>query len=521
MEIELKLLAAPEDLAKVERHPALKGMRRWAGRREHLATVYYDTPDFELAREGLALRVRRSGERSVQTLKARGVAGAGLHAREELEWPLAQGGAVDLAVLDETPYHRLFAHKRVRERLQPVFTTEFDRAARMVGFADGTAAELAIDRGEIRAGERAAPISEAEIELKTGDPHRLFALAREIARDIPIRLGHASKAERGYALASGARAAPRKAEAVPLDGPLSAGAALRRIAFGCIAQMQANEDGLLTGKDPEYLHQFRVGLRRLRSCLGLAGLALGKPAIAAIAAELRWLQNALGPARDWDVFATATLATLARSVDAGAGLKRFRARCARIRRAHGEAAREAVHSTRYTALILALGEQFAHDDLAGFARASRPAEGPAPEAPPADLAAPLDEFAAFVLHRLDRRLRKRGADVPQASPEARHQVRIAAKKLRYAAEFFAAAYPKKRVAPYLAALEELQDILGALNDAVVADRLLTEAVAGAKQPVPERVDGLVRGWVAAVAVNELAGYKRAWREFADTKPFWR
>jgi inorganic triphosphatase YgiF len=522
MEIELKLLVAPQDLVRVERHPALKGMRRWAARREHLATVYYDTPDFALAHEGVALRVRRSGERSIQTLKGEGLAAAGLHAREELEWPLAGNGTPDLALLDETPYRRLFARKHVRERLQPVFTTEFDRAARMVAFADGTAAELAIDRGEIRAGGRAAPISEAEIELKTGDAHRLFALAREIARDVPIRLGHASKAERGYALASGAPAAPQKARPVPLDGPLSAGAALRRIAFACIAQMQANEDGLLIGKDPEYLHQFRVGLRRLRSCLGLAGLALGKPAVADVAAELRWLQNGLGPARDWDVFATETLATLARSVDAGAALKGFRARAARIRRAHGEAAREAIRSARYTALVLGLGEQFAHDDLAGFARQATPAEGAgAPGHHGPGLAAPVTEFAAFALDRLDRRLRKRGADVPKAAPEARHQVRIAAKKLRYAAEFFAALYPKKRVAPYLAALEDLQDILGALNDAVVADRLLAEAVAATGQPVPERVDGLVRGWTAAVAANELAGFKRAWREFDEAKPFWR
>ncbi len=521
MEVELKLVVAPEDLARVERHPALKGMRHWAVRREHLATVYYDTPDFALAREGVALRVRRNGERSVQTLKAAGIAAAGLHAREELEWPLAADGAPDLAVLDETPYRRLFARKRVRERLQPVFTTEFDRAARMVAFADGTAAELAIDRGEIRAGERAAPISEAEIELKTGDAHRLFALAREIARDVPIRLGHASKAERGYALARGASAAPQKARAVPLDGPLSAGAALRRIALGCLAQMQANEEGTLAGKDPEFLHQFRVGLRRLRSCLGLAGLALGKPAVAGVAAELRWLQNALGPARDWDVLTTETLATLARRVDAGAEMRSFRARCARIRRAHREAARAAIRSPRYTELVLALGEQFAHDDLAGFVRQAPPTEGAAPGHRGPDLAAPVTEFAAFALDRLHRRLRKHAADVPKATPEARHRVRIAAKKLRYAAEFFGALYPKKRVAPYLAGLEELQDILGALNDAVVADQLLAESVAATGRPVPARVDGLVRGWMAAVAANELAGFKRGWREFDEAKPFWR
>jgi inorganic triphosphatase YgiF len=522
MEVELKLLVAPDDLARVERHPALRGMRRWAARKEHLATVYYDTPDFELAREGVALRVRRSGEALVQTLKAGGSPAAGLHAREELEWPVAPGAAIDLAVLEHTPYRKLFARKRVRERLQPVFTTDFDRAARMVAFADGTAAELAIDRGEIRAGDRAAPISEAEIELKTGDAHRLFALAREIARDIPIRLGHASKAERGYTLASGTAAVPRKARSSALAGPLSAGAALREIAFACIAQMQANEEGLLAGEDPEYLHQFRVGLRRLRSCLGLAGLALGKPAIAPVADELRWLQNALGPARDWDVFVGETLAKLARSVETGAAFSSFSAQCERIRRAHGEAARAAVRLPRYTALILALGEQFAHDDLAGFPRAAPSPEADPAAPPPANpLAAPVAEFAVLVLERYDRRLRKRGGGAPAASAAERHRTRIATKKLRYASEFFGVLYPRKRVAAYTGALAELQDILGALNDAAVADRLLGEAVAAAREPVPERVDGLVRGWVAAIAANELAGYKRAWRGFEETKPFWR
>ena len=97
--------------------------------------------------------------------------------------------------------------------------------------------------------------------------------------------------------------------------------------------------------------------------------------------------------------------------------------------------------------------------------------------------------------------------------------RIAAKKLRYAAEFLASLYPRKRVQRFVAALEDLQDILGALNDAAVVGRLLEEAAAAT--PIPPRVEGLIRGWVAAAAQAELARYKRAWREFDETKPFWR
>jgi inorganic triphosphatase YgiF len=519
MEIELKLLVAPEDLGRIEHHPALRELRRFAGHKERLATVYYDTPEFDLAREGVALRVRRTGDRWVQTLKADGDAVAGLHARDELEWPL-DSEALDLAALDTSRYRTLFAESHVRERLQPVFRTDFDRAARLVSFPDGTAAELALDHGEIRAGSRTAPISEAEIELKTGDAQRLFELARELARDVPLRLGHESKAERGYALAGAAAAPPRKARPVMLAHGLSAGAGLRRIAAACIAQMQANEAGLLAGRDPEYLHQFRVGLRRLRSGLDVIGMAVGKEAIAPLAEELRWLGAALGPARDWDVFTAETLTRLGREFDASEELQAFLARCAAIRRAHGEAARDAVSSPRYTALLLALGESFARDDLAGLRR-PQAGDTAGPDAAASKLAVPVGDFATSVLDKRHRRLCKRGGDVPDAPAGERHRVRIDAKRLRYAAEFFASLYPPKRVRRYVDALEDLQDILGALNDAAVAERLLQEAAAAGPEPVAPRVEGLVRGWIAASAGHELARYRRAWREFEDAKPFWR
>jgi triphosphatase len=517
MEIELKLLVAPEDLTRIDRHPAVRAVRRGAARKHALATVYYDTPASDLARAGVALRLRRDGNRSIQTLKGGGGVAAGLHARDEIEWDLS-GHALNVALLDNTPYAELFAKRKVRGRLRPVFTTEFTRLARTLAFPDGTLAELALDRGVIRAGRHEAPISEAEIELKGGDPVRLFALAREIARDVPLRLGHASKAERGYALGHGAPP-PQKARAVPLEAALTAGAALRRIAMACVAQMQANEDGLRAGRGPEYLHQLRVGLRRLRSCLGLVALASSKEAVAPFAEELRWLGGALGPARDWDVFMTETFPPLAQRFAGAEGLASFRARAARVRRAHDAAAREAVSSPRYTELLLALGAAFARDDLPAFALNAAPAATGEGEAAPR-LDSPVGTFAAFLIDRRHRRIRKRGRHVPEAPPEERHRVRIAAKKLRYAAEFFASLYPAKRVTRYVDALEDLQDILGALNDAAVVDRLLAEVAAGGGRSTAPGIDGLVRGWVAAVAQHELARFRRAWDEFEAAKPFW-
>jgi CHAD domain-containing protein len=109
--------------------------------------------------------------------------------------------------------------------------------------------------------------------------------------------------------------------------------------------------------------------------------------------------------------------------------------------------------------------------------------------------------------------------VPDAPPEARHEVRIAGKKLRYAAEFFASLYPRRRVVRYAKALAGIQEILGALNDAAVVDRLLGEA--SARAALQPEVTGLVRGWFGAVAMHELARFRNAWAGFAAEKPYWR
>ncbi len=513
MESELKLLVRPEDLDRVAAHPAVVRLQTGAARREALRSVYFDTPDADLAHAGVALRVRRTGERWIQTVKGGGGSAAGLHQRDEHEWALVDDRP-DPALLAETPMAVLFARAAVRDRLVPVFTTEFDRTTLLIAWQDGTSAELAIDRGEVRAADRADPISEVEVELRSGDPAHLFELAQALHADIPLRPGHRSKAERGYAVAGFSPPRPQKQQPVALDPPLSAASALRRIACGCLAQMQANEEGFLAPgvsrrRDPEHLHQLRVGLRRLRSCLSLIVKSVPPERLADRMVELRWLGQALNPAREWDVFVTESLPPIAKRFAGAQGLPVLRRRAGRLRRLHGAQGREAVASPRYTALILALGAALAREDLS-----------PVADGVPA-LAAPIGEFAAAVLERRDRRLRKRALGVVRATPEERHAVRIAAKRLRYAAEFFAPLYPGKRAKRYIAALAKIQDILGVVNDAATTERLLDEASRAGRTPIDAQLLGIVRGWLAAGAERELARFGDAWADFAGRRKFWK
>jgi inorganic triphosphatase YgiF len=542
VELELKLLVEPADQRRIARLDPVRRLTAGPVRSQRLNNVYFDTPAFDLAAERVALRLRerpgRRGSTWVQTVKDAGRATGGLHEREELEWSVP-GPRVDLALIDASPLADRFRRPRIRDALKPVFATDFRRSARVLRFEDGTTVELAMDVGEIRAGRRTAPIAEVELELIAGDPARLFDVAAAIVAAVPARVGHASKAERGYRLAHGARLGPpQKARPVELHAALTTAAALRRIMGACVEQMQVNEAGVLAGRDPEYLHQFRVGMRRLRSCLSVAALATGREAVAPLAAELRWLGTEMNPARDWDVFMTETLPPLTATFASVQGLDVLRRTGARLRTQHNRAVREALASRRYQALLLSLGALLAREDLAALRvtpapvatdapttadATDAPASAAAPDAAAAPAVHPLDrpagEFAATVLGRRDRRLRKRGAAVPEATPEARHEVRIAAKKLRYAAEFFASLYPRKRVARYARSLAGIQEILGALNDAAVVERLLAEA--GARAALEPEATGLVRGWFGAVAMHELARFREAWAGFAAEKPYWR
>src|SRR4030095_15836106 len=82
------------------------------------------------------------------------------------------------------------------------------------------------------------------------------------------------------------------------------------------------------------------------------------------------------------------------------------------------------------------------------------------------------QFGAAALARAHRKLMAQTDGADWADAAARHAVRIRVKRLRYSCEFFAPAFPAKRVSPYIAALKNLQDILGALNDISVGRRLI-------------------------------------------------
>lgn len=507
MEIELKLLIAREDLDRVLGAQVVERCALGGAETSELTTVYYDTPELDLHGKRLALRLRRSeaksGEHWLQALKGGAASAAGLTEREEYEWRVP-GRSVDLTLLDATPYGPVFAKRRVREALGPVFTTRFTRTLRQLALAGGAQAELCADLGEIRAGNRRSPVCEVEIELKSGSPQpmALFGFAAELLQEVPFSLGALSKAERGYALYRNAPPRPRKALPVALRPEMSRAEVVQAVARTCLAQIHANEEGFLGGRDPEFLHQLRVGFRRLRVALAMPEDTEWRAALEPLRGEMRWLFSMLGPVRNWDVFVTELLPPLMRHLGTDSGLFALRTRCLRLRRRRFVLAREAVRSPRYAALLLSLGML-----LYG---------GPAVEL--SGTAAPALAFGHAVIARRDRILRRRGEALASASPEERHRARIAAKKLRYCMEFFTGLYPQKKVRRYVNALADLQDTLGLINDAAVGAAMIAELDSGGH--ADRRVIGIVQGWIVAGEAGAIERLPRVWEGFEECRRFW-
>lgn len=506
MEVELKLSIAARDADALRRHPLLQEYATASPHEQTMSDTYFDTPDQQMRQHHAGLRVRQVGGDWIQTMKGGGSVNGGLHSRHEWE-SLVSGPAPDLARLravvePKSEWSRLLRSAAVEDNLEPIFTTSVRRMVWDLRLPQGDLVECVLDQGSLECGGAQQAINELELELKSGEPAHLFDFALALQREIPMHIGTLSKAERGYALYSAEAPACVKAQPLMLAKRMTIEQAFQAIVANCMVQVQGNEAGVESGDDVESLHQMRVGLRRLRSALHLFQELLTLPND--LAQELDWLVEQLGPARDWDVLAGTTLPALGADVPSDIDLAGVRhASQARSREQHAIAA-EAVATPRYTQLVLRLTRwvlSCGWRETMSLQDWNR-------------LAGPVKPFAHDMLVDGRRRLHKRGRKLAGATAHERHRVRIAAKKARYTSEFFASLFPARRLRAYMRGLAALQDVLGAINDAAVADRLLVE-LQGRHTGLCAST-GYLRGYLGARLSLDDGKLRKAWRKFKPT-----
>ena len=509
MEVELKLSARAADVSALKR--ALVEMAPGSvSSEERLISTYYDTRDLALKRQGLTLRVREQAGRFIQTVKTDAVTGADMLSRGEWEDVVAENRPDPRATQSGA---RL--PEGVGDDLWPLFVTEVKRTSVVIEPTVETEIEVSIDEGEIRgaASDRVEPISEIELELKRGDAAALYDLALELLEGAPLRFEMRSKAERGYRLVEGAEAAPAEvhAEPVPLDDTMSVESALQKIGRGCLAQLLRNEAAVLSGQ-AEGVHQMRIAVRRLRSAMSAVKKMLSAEDYRWTSGELARLAGALGPARDLDTFETALLEPARDALADEPGLDDLATAIEGSRRVAYDRVREEILSARYTPAMLRLLRWFD-----GHTLRRQPTSGSG-----ALLASPIREIAPRLLDRRRRRVRRRSKGFAQITPQQRHKLRIAAKKLRYTIELFESLFDQDDLHKFVSRLKRLQDDLGYANDVRVGHELLTELTARA--PRASSVAGAgarVLAWHDQVlAEGERKLHKRL-RRLNHARPFWR
>jgi triphosphatase len=497
IETELKFALSPEARKNVERHRGLHATPHT----DH--TTYFDTPDLVLRKAGFTLRIRhRLGEESfVQNVKAPGPGGSRFR-RQEWEWPLA-GEQLELDRLSEVPALPLLLAGD-KERLKPVFRTEVERTQCVLSPSDGTRVELAIDEGVVAANGHSEPLSDLEIELKEGPEEALYRLGLDLLRAAPLSLLMESKADRGYRLYDGSRAAARKAQPIALDPGLGLHAAFAALADAVLDQLLANQPAALRGCEVEGIHQMRVAVRRLLSLPRLFEPCIEPHARARLEDELRRLGGVLGAARDWDVFVAETLPA---ARDDGGGrdwIGPLLAHAVEKQHAAHQAAKKAVLASDFSRFVLT------------FQAWSRCGEALLPYHL---IDRPLAKVAPGLLDRLAKKAGKRLAKRDADDAASLYALRKDAKKLRYSIEFLDALYARDS-RRYLESCDALQKRLGDFNDLKTATRLATDLSQDGRLDLAPAL-GVVANWTKARRPRLLKRAEKACEAFAREKPFWR
>jgi inorganic triphosphatase YgiF len=420
------------------------------------------------------------------------------------EWEEEVGSAEpDLDLAARTPLGEHLG-KKTRKRLKPWIRSEMSRTTWNVD-ADGSAVEVVLDEGSVTGGKASERIAELELELKGGEPAHLIAFARRLAESAPLRLGVLTKAERGYALADGASGRVVKAERIELSPEANAAEAFAAIAASCLRQFRLNETIVISTQDPSALHQARVAMRRLRSAFTLFRPIIGDQEFLTLREEVRWFTNQLGDARNLDVI----LKRIPAAKDADSSQAELRRTLEAARERAYAAVLDALASPRLRRLML---------DLVGWIEVGEWRE--------AELAQrPIGEFGRAQLDRRWRKVKKGGKNLATLEVEALHRLRIEVKKLRYAVEFLAALETRKSAlaqqGEFSAALEDMQEHLGELNDVETAHGLLESLLNGqahAEEMIRTASRFIDRG---AQKVDPVAAAGQAYDRLREAGPFWR
>lgn len=466
-ELELKF-AVPSYQQSVLR----KNIDTKTAQQQRLSAYYFDTPNQDLAKKGIALRIRFEDSQWVQTLKT---AGDGVAKRVELNTVLSLTGTPDtLDVSSLVPDVSLITEQAVVAQLTSImpldqlaealtvqYFTDVQRTSRQIK-KNNSRIEIAYDIGKVGIGHlnsqkpannhglTQSDIHEIEFELLEGDPSDLIEVAKTWCKKYKLYLSTVTKAQRGSLLLANKQfAEPVKADlaVLQLHKGISQFAFLQAVVNNCLVQILPNASAIAEGSpDGSLVHQLRVGIRRLRTALK----------------HFKFAQDYIDP--NWLMVLKQTFSLLGEYRDKEILQIKTQPLLESVGAPHVEWSTavdimpiDAVRANDFQILLL---------ELIGFTHLPVPADSPKAKAPVAKkleklftaIAAASDKFASL-------------------DTDSQHGVRKDLKSLRYVSEFAAPLFASQtngkkgkkatKLNAFLQYLEPAQDVLGEYNDNVV------------------------------------------------------
>jgi len=213
--------------------------------------------------------------------------------------------------------------------------------------------------------------------------------------------------------------------------------------------MEANEEGAISGMDTEFLHDYRIAVRSVRSLLGQFRCLL-PPSISSFCSEFAWLGSITTPVRDLDVFLLRFTNPSRFFPGRGKDLVPLRNFLNREHKKACNGLRQQFESERYQCLKREFTAFLDHPEVAEW---------------PAPAAKPVMEMASQHIWRGYKRVMRQGRAITANSPaEALHELRKTCKKLRYLLDFFRSLYPAGEMDALIKAMKRLQNNLGEYQD---------------------------------------------------------
>lgn len=500
-EAELKLrLADPACLTDLLKAPLLQELAAQGPDKQLLETTYYDTAGQRLLKSRLSYRLRLADGKWTATVKADGSSDGGLHQRFEYNLP------VDSPVPSITP----FLDTEIGERLstavgemslEPVFSTRFERHTLDIVTPDGSSIELAVDNGDILAGDKQQKLLELELELKSGQSSSLIWLGAALAEQFPLLPEQDSKLYRATILAG---LADELGQDTPLPFPvkkanaaLPARQVLSQLIIYNIHQAIRAQQAFLSAPDAiATLYNLRLAVRKLRTLLRFAKPLLPADEYAQWQDKLAAWNTDLGSVRDLDVFSE-NWVKITDYMSTALSPKIHKAALTPLIDSTRIQARAALLSPlaagQFTPVLLGLWwfmTDWAQQD----------------ELPP------QPAFKEFSLSRLTEWLSAfltQGDELALANQTAVHNLRLAGRQLRYLLEELTPILPdstqllSKRLA-------SLHDLLGNLQDFTFTLPLLKELVKASASRLAHHDAGLITGWQLAQSAAAVDDWAKIW-----------